>query len=166
MSAILVGTSGWSYPSWRPGFYPAELRPEEFLSFYASQLPTVELNSTKYRLPSEEQFASWAAQVPDGFRFAVKAPASTVRRVDVFVERVRALGDRLGAGEHQSQRTESVTHVLTRRASAPCASPSLIPIPLAFRLPVIPVPGNTSLFHGWRPSPCRAPVNVSGTVDG
>ena len=94
--SVLVGTSGWSYPSWRPGFYPAACRPEEFLSFYSSQLRTVELNSTKYRLPSEEQFRAWADQVPDGFRFAVKAPASAVRRVDAFVERVRALGDRLG----------------------------------------------------------------------
>lgn len=93
---VSVGTSGWSYPSWRPGFYPAPLRPEEFLSFYASQLPTVELNATKYRLPSEAQFARWAEQVPDGFRFAVKAPASATRRLDVFVDRVRALGDRLG----------------------------------------------------------------------
>ncbi|MFN8223349.1 MAG: DUF72 domain-containing protein [Gaiellales bacterium] len=94
--SVLVGTSGWSYPSWRPDFYPDGMQPDGFLAFYASQLPTVELNSTKYRLPSEEQFSSWAAQVPDGFRFAVKAPASTVRRVDAFVERVRALGDRLG----------------------------------------------------------------------
>jgi len=62
---LSVGTSGWSYPSWRPGFYPAGLAPEEFLSFYAERLPSVELNSTGYRLPSEEQFGRWAAQVPE-----------------------------------------------------------------------------------------------------
>lgn len=93
---IGVGTSGWSYPSWRPGFYPDGCKPEEFLAYYASQLPTVELNSTKYRLPSEEQFRSWAAQVPDGFRFAVKAPPGVERRLDTFQARVLALGDRLG----------------------------------------------------------------------
>ena len=74
VSGLHVGTSGWGYPSWQPGFYPAGLDRGEFLSFYAQQLDTVELNATKYRLPSEEQFRSWAAQVPNGFRFAVKAP--------------------------------------------------------------------------------------------
>ena len=56
-----VGTSGWSYPSWRAGFYPAGRAPEDFLAFYAERLRTVELNSTGYRLPSEEQFERWAA---------------------------------------------------------------------------------------------------------
>jgi uncharacterized protein YecE (DUF72 family) len=91
-----VGTSGWGYPSWQPGFYPAGLDRGEFLAFYARQLDTVELNTTKYRLPSEEQFRSWAAQVPDGFRFAVKAPDGIERRLATFEERVRALGERLG----------------------------------------------------------------------
>ena len=96
MSQPLVGTSGWSYPSWRPGFYPDGTRPEAFLATYASRLPAVELNATKYRLPSEDQFHRWAAQVPDGFRFAVKAPEGVERRLDAFAERVLALGDRLG----------------------------------------------------------------------
>lgn len=96
MSRLLIGTSGWSYPTWRLGFYPAAARPEEFLSFYASQLRAVELNATKYRLPSQGQFESWAAQVPEGFRFAVKAPPGIERRLDVFQARVVALGDRLG----------------------------------------------------------------------
>jgi len=91
-----VGTSGFSYASWRPGFYPADARPEDFLRLYAERLPSVELNVTGYRLPSEEQFARWAAAVPDGFTFAVKMPPSALRRLDVFEERVRLLGDRLG----------------------------------------------------------------------
>ena len=70
--AIRIGTSGWSYPSWRPGFYPAGLPPAEFLRFYAERFDTVELNSTGYRLPSEDQFRRWADAVPDGFGFAVK----------------------------------------------------------------------------------------------
>jgi uncharacterized protein YecE (DUF72 family) len=96
VSRLLVGTSGWSYPSWRPGFYPAGASPGAFLAYYASRLPAVELNATKYRLPSEEQFRSWARQVPEGFRFAVKAPPGVERRLDTFQERVRALGERLG----------------------------------------------------------------------
>lgn len=93
---LSVGTSGWSYPSWRPGFYPAGTANEDFLAWYAARLPSVELNSTGYRLPSEEQFVRWAAAVPDGFRFAVKAPPRALRDVATFDERVRRLGDRLG----------------------------------------------------------------------
>jgi uncharacterized protein YecE (DUF72 family) len=93
---IRVGTSGWSYPSWRPGFYPERTKPEDFLRHYAERFETVELNTTGYRLPSEEQFERWAAAVPDGFRFAVKMPLFRLDRVTPFVERVRALGDRLG----------------------------------------------------------------------
>jgi len=96
MAALLAGTSGWSYPSWRPEFYPAGLPSEEFLAFYAARLPSVELNSTGYRLPAEEQFDRWAAQVPDGFRFAVKMPPWGLRSLDTFEERVRGLGERLG----------------------------------------------------------------------
>ncbi len=94
--AIKVGTSGWSYPSWRPGFYPEGLQPAEFLAFYAGRFDTVELNSTGYRLPSADQFRRWADAVPDGFEFSVKLPLVRLDRVTSFLERVLALGDRLG----------------------------------------------------------------------
>jgi uncharacterized protein YecE (DUF72 family) len=93
---LSVGTSGWSYPSWRGDFYPHGLASEEFLAFYAERLPSVELNSTGYRLPSEDVFGRWAAAVPDGFTFAVKAPPRALRDFATFEERVRLLGDRLG----------------------------------------------------------------------
>jgi uncharacterized protein YecE (DUF72 family) len=93
---IHIGTSGWSYPSWRPGFYPEGTKPEEFLRFYAERFDTVELNTTGYRLPAEDQFKRWAEAVPDGFTFAPKLALSRLDRVPVFVERVAALGDRLG----------------------------------------------------------------------
>jgi uncharacterized protein YecE (DUF72 family) len=93
---IRVGTSGWSYPSWRPGFYPEGTRPEQFLGFYSERFDTVELNTTGYRLPAEEQFHRWAEAVPDGFRFAPKLPLFRLDRVAPFVERVASLGDQLG----------------------------------------------------------------------
>jgi uncharacterized protein YecE (DUF72 family) len=93
---VAVGTSGWSYPAWRPGFYPPELDPSGFLAFYAGRFRTVELNTTGYRLPAEEQFERWASQVPDGFTFAPKLPGHRLRGLDVFAARVRALGERLG----------------------------------------------------------------------
>ncbi len=94
--AVRIGTSGWSYPSWRPGFYPEGMQPADFLAYYAVRFDTVELNSTGYRLPSEDQFRRWAEAVPDGFRFAVKLPLTRLDRVGPFLERVLALGDRLG----------------------------------------------------------------------
>ena len=94
--AIKIGTSGWSYPTWRPGFYPEALQPAEFLSFYAERFDTVELNSTGYRLPSADQFRRWAAAVPDGFEFSVKFSLTRLDRVTTFLERVLSLGDRLG----------------------------------------------------------------------
>jgi uncharacterized protein YecE (DUF72 family) len=93
---VRVGTSGWSYPTWRPGFYPAGLDPKEFLAFYGGRFPTVELNTTGYRVPAEDQFLRWAEQAPDGFEFAPKLPGNRLRGLDTFESRVRALGDRLG----------------------------------------------------------------------
>ena len=72
------------------------MQPANFLRFYAERFDTVELNSTGYRLPSEDQFHRWADAVPDGFRFAVKLPLNRLDRVTPFLERVLALGDRLG----------------------------------------------------------------------
>lgn len=96
LNRVSVGTSGWSYPSWRPGFYPAGLDPSRFLAFYAERFTTVELNTTGYRLPAEEQFRRWAEQAPHGFEFAPKLPGDRLRGLDTFESRVRALGDRLG----------------------------------------------------------------------
>jgi uncharacterized protein YecE (DUF72 family) len=93
---VRVGTSGWSYPTWRPAFYPAGLDPKEFLAYYGGRFPTVELNTTGYRLPAEDQFRRWAEQAPDGFEFAPKLPGHRLRGLDVFESRVRALGGRLG----------------------------------------------------------------------
>jgi uncharacterized protein YecE (DUF72 family) len=91
-----VGTSGWSYPTWKPGFYPANVKPADFLRFYAERLPTVELNTTGYRLPAEQQFERWAASTPPRFRFAPKLNAYRISDFATFEERVRRLGERLG----------------------------------------------------------------------
>lgn len=96
MAELYVGASGWSYPSWKPDFYPAGTDASEFLRAYAEQFRTVELNTTGYRLPAEAQFRKWADQVPDGFVFAPKLPGNRARMVAEFSDRVRMLGDRLG----------------------------------------------------------------------
>ena len=91
---LYVGTSGFSYATWKPGFYPAGTPQREFLRFYAERLSSVELNTTGYRLPEEDRFRRWAEETPDGFRFAVKMPHPN--QLGAFTGRVRLLGEKLG----------------------------------------------------------------------
>ena len=70
---ILVGTSGYNYPEWKGSFYPADLAAAKMLPYYAARFPTVEINYTFYRMPSEKLLLGWAAQVPERFRFSIKA---------------------------------------------------------------------------------------------
>jgi uncharacterized protein YecE (DUF72 family) len=96
LTGAYVGTSGWSYPTWRPGFYPAGTKPEDFLRHYAGRFATVELNTTGYRLPREELFERWAEQTPPGFVFAPKLNAHARAAFGAFAQRVGLLGERLG----------------------------------------------------------------------
>jgi uncharacterized protein YecE (DUF72 family) len=114
LTRVHVGTSGWSYPSWKPGFYPAGTDAKAFLSFYADRFSTVELNTTGYRLPAEEQFTRWAEQTPPGFTFAPKLAGNRPRIVAEFAARVRLLGDRLGPTRVQliSARDEGMIELL------------------------------------------------------
>ncbi len=77
---VRVGTSGYSYTAWRPGFYPEGTSPRDFLRFYASRFDTVEINATFRRMPSEATLANWKAQVPRDFVFALKAPMAITHR--------------------------------------------------------------------------------------
>jgi uncharacterized protein YecE (DUF72 family) len=101
LTGLYVGASGFSYPTWRGGFYPKKARPADFLRLYAQRLPSVELNNTFYRLPSEEQLRGWAERTPEDFRFAVKMSRRIthfggIELIPTFCERVRGLGERLG----------------------------------------------------------------------
>src|SRR5689334_5819656 len=71
---ILVGTSGYNYPEWKGSFYPADLAAAKMLPYYADRFSTVEINYTFYRMPTEKILSGWVPQVPDGFRFTLKAP--------------------------------------------------------------------------------------------
>ena len=71
---LFAGTSGWAYPTWKPGFYPPKTSAAKFLPFYASQLTSVEVNYTFRTLPTPEQLAGWLDAAPSGFRFSFKAP--------------------------------------------------------------------------------------------
>jgi uncharacterized protein YecE (DUF72 family) len=71
---LIVGTSGYGYKEWKGSFYPADLPPAQMLSFYAGHFGSVEINNTFYRMPDPKTIEKWAAEVPDGFTFVLKAP--------------------------------------------------------------------------------------------
>src|SRR5579864_6809202 len=73
MHKVHIGTSGWAYPSWKPGFYPAKTPSSKFLDYYASQLNSVEVNYTFRARPAASTLQNWASQTPEGFSFVAKA---------------------------------------------------------------------------------------------
>lgn len=102
---IRVGTSGWSYKEWKGSFYPSDLPSDEMLRYYATRLPTVEINNSFYRIPREKVLLEWAAQVPAGFRFVLKASRriTHINRLSdedgslgYFLQTVNVLGEKLG----------------------------------------------------------------------
>ena len=102
---IFVGTSGWSYKEWKGSFYPPKLPAEEMLRFYAGRFPAVEVNNSFYRIPAERVLAGWAEQVPESFRFVLKASRRITHNnrltdpdgsLAYFLRAINPLGPRLG----------------------------------------------------------------------
>ena len=103
---IWTGTSGFAYKEWKGRFYPEKLPQRAFLSHYAGELPAVEINNTFYRLPKVDLLMKWAEQVPEDFRFSIKASRrithfkrlglSSTDETTYLVETCATLGPRLG----------------------------------------------------------------------
>jgi uncharacterized protein YecE (DUF72 family) len=102
---LLAGTSGYSYAPWKGTFYPEKLPAAKMLGYYATRLPTVEINNTFYRMPRRDSLASWGEGVPAPFRFALKAPrritherrlASVEDAVENLFSESTVLGEKLG----------------------------------------------------------------------
>ena len=70
---IRIGTSGWHYKHWTQRFYPVGLPKNNWLSYYAKDFDTVEINNTFYNLPVADYIKRWHSEVPDDFLYAVKA---------------------------------------------------------------------------------------------
>jgi uncharacterized protein YecE (DUF72 family) len=103
---IVAGTSGFAYKEWKGNFYPEDLPDKRMLEYYVSQLPTVEINNTFYRMPNANAIARWIEVLPEGFRLVLKA----TRRITHFarlgdvedtlaylLETTEPLGERLAA---------------------------------------------------------------------
>jgi uncharacterized protein YecE (DUF72 family) len=104
---LLAGASGYSFKEWKGSFYPATVKPEGMLAWYAERLPTVEINNTFYQMPRVAVLETWAKTVPEGFRFAIKAsrrithiarlkPETAADSVDYLYRNLAALGAKRG----------------------------------------------------------------------
>lgn len=102
---LFVGTSGYSYKEWKGNFYPEKLPAKDMLAYYATRLPAVEINNTFYRLPQKSVLENWKDQVPENFRFSVKASQRITHfkrlngvtdETKYLLETAAALGERLG----------------------------------------------------------------------
>ena len=103
---IWIGTSGYNYPEWKGGFYPADLPAAKMLPYYAARFATVEINYTFYRMPNETLVGGWAAQTPSPYKLTLKAPRRITHDgrlrncgelVKAFCHVAGTLGDKLGA---------------------------------------------------------------------
>lgn len=103
---IRVGVGGWTYEPWRGVFYPQGLAQKRELEYAARALTAIEINATYYGRQRPQSWRNWAAAVPGGFKFSLKASRySTARRVlaegkksvETFLgQGFTELGDRLG----------------------------------------------------------------------
>jgi uncharacterized protein YecE (DUF72 family) len=102
---VSVGTSGFAYKEWKGAFYPADIRPEQMLAYYASRLRSVEINNTFYRMPTEKVLLQWAGEVPENFTFVLKASQKVTHskrlkdagsELEYFLRTANVLGKRLG----------------------------------------------------------------------
>jgi uncharacterized protein YecE (DUF72 family) len=137
--ALYVGTSGWAYKQWKPGFYPEGLPQTRFLEHYATALNACEINATFYRRQAESTFEKWAGAVGDAFRFTTKAHrfithARSIEMDDYrasfiadFVASTKPLGKRLGAiffqfAAHQERNDGALSDLLAALPEdMPCA---------------------------------------------
>jgi uncharacterized protein YecE (DUF72 family) len=105
MGEVRIGTSGWAYKDWNGPFYPGEVKAKDRLFYISRRFPTLEINASFYRMPTDKAVGGWREQTPDDFLFAWKAsryithnkklndPADSLA---YMLERIEGLGDKIG----------------------------------------------------------------------
>jgi uncharacterized protein YecE (DUF72 family) len=105
LPGILLGTSAFTANGWQGSFYPPGMKSRDFLSYYATQFATVEIDSTFYGCPSSRTVTNWAARTPEDFIFSVKIPQIITHEktlvdcdseFEEFVKTMDILGPKLG----------------------------------------------------------------------
>jgi len=72
---IKIGCTGWSYQGWSGTFYPKNLKSSNWLKYYSQIFDITEINSTFYKIPSQEMTRRWNSETPRHFRFTAKFPS-------------------------------------------------------------------------------------------
>lgn len=102
---LYLGTMGFSYEDWNSVFYPSEMDPRDYLSYYSRIFNSVEIDSTFYGAPPVSTIKRWALQTPETFKFSLKVPRKITHELKLmdawgyfieFVDRIQELGGRLG----------------------------------------------------------------------
>jgi uncharacterized protein YecE (DUF72 family) len=70
---IYFGTSGFSYEDWIGVYYPEGIPKREWLTYYAREFNTCEINSTYYTIIGTASMNSMVEKTGDGFKFSIKA---------------------------------------------------------------------------------------------
>jgi uncharacterized protein YecE (DUF72 family) len=70
---IYFGTSGFSYEDWIGVYYPEGIPKREWLTYYAREFNTCEINSTYYTIIGTASMNSMVGKTGDGFKFSIKA---------------------------------------------------------------------------------------------
>jgi len=104
VAEIHIGTSAFTAAGWESAFYPAGMKPADYLTYYATKFDTVEVDATFYRAPSVATVNGWARKVPEGFLLAVKVPQKITHEkvlqdcdedLKYFLETMDLMGDKL-----------------------------------------------------------------------
>ena len=105
MGDVRIGTSGWAYKDWNGPFYPDEVKARDRLAYISGRFPTLEINASFYRMPTDAAVAGWREQTPDDFVFAWKASRFITHKKKLkdpdeplayMFERIAGLGDKIG----------------------------------------------------------------------
>lgn len=105
MTELHIGTSSFTAAGWEQAFYPAGMKPADYLSYYATKFSTLEVDSTFYRTPSAATVNGWERKTPTSFILAAKIPQTITHEKVLqacdedlahFLETMDLMGAKLG----------------------------------------------------------------------
>lgn len=147
---IYIGTSGWHYNHWIGEFYPPEVTGYNELKYYSERYPTVENNSSFYRIAQESTYKTWDRMTPEGFKFSIKLnrfithihrlklTPEVEERARFILDTTQVLGPKLGAIVIQLPASfkpdyERLNDFLKFFCAEACAKPHPFAIAIEFR---------------------------------
>lgn len=102
---LYVGCTGWGMKEWVGSVYPANTKTKDYLTHYAKQFNTIELNTTHYRIPSFDTVLKWKNESTPDFRFCPKIPQAISHsggmglndgKLIAFCEAIQQLEEKMG----------------------------------------------------------------------